>query len=56
MKLDPFTLRRLSRFAETFRQKKATLPTLKDFEEGGFEKAVVEQAVKEAFLEELYVN
>lgn len=56
MKLDPFTLRRLSKFAQTFREKKATLPTLKDFEESGFDKGVVAQAVKEEFLVELYVN
>ena len=56
MKLAPFTLRRLTRFAETFRDKKAQLPTLKDFEEGGFDKSVVAQAVKEECLVELYVN
>ncbi len=56
MKLDPFTLKRLARFAETFRDKKAQLATLKDFEAEGFEKAVVDQAVKDGFLVELYVT
>ncbi len=56
MKLDPFTLRRLARFAQTFRDKNAQLPTLADFEAEGFEKSVVAQAVKEEFLLELYVN
>ncbi len=56
MKLDPFTFRRLARFAQAFRDSKAQLPTLNDFEAEGFEKSVVARAVKEGFLVELYVN
>jgi hypothetical protein len=56
MTADPFTLRRLTRFAETFRATKALLPTLKDFEEAGFGKELVDQAVKKELLVELYVN
>lgn len=56
MKLDGFTLKRLAKFAETHRGKTAQLPTLKDFEGAGFGKAVVDQAVKDGFLVELYVT
>jgi hypothetical protein len=53
---DPFTLKRLVRFAESFRERTATLPTLKDFEADGFDKALVDGAVKKGLLAELYVT
>ena len=55
-KQDPFTLKRLARFTDDFRRQHARLATLKDLESAGFEKAVVERAVRDELVEELYVT
>jgi len=54
--LDTFTLRRLTRFAREFREKQATLPTVRDFDEAGFSKATVDAAVRAGKLTEIYVT
>src|SRR5688572_29658389 len=53
---DVFTLKRLARFAQTFRESHAELATLKDFAAAGFDKAAVDRAVKDGLLVELYVT
>lgn len=55
-KPDPFTLRRLAKFAEDFRAQNGVLPTIKDFESRGFSKEQVDQAVRAKALVELYVT
>ncbi len=54
--LDPFTERRLVRFAKDFRTEKAQLPTLRDLEATGFSKRQIDSAVKKGALVELYVT
>jgi hypothetical protein len=54
--LDPFTARRLVRFVEEFRSGQGQLPTLKDFEAGGFGREVVESAVRDRLIEKFYVT
>lgn len=54
--LDPFTERRLIRFARDFRAQKAELPTLKDLESAGFSKRQIELALRRNVLVELYVT
>lgn len=56
MTVDTFTLKRLARFALTFREKNATLATLNDLEKEGFDKATVDDAVKAGVVVELYVT
>ena len=56
MKPDTFTFRRLAKFCDDYRQQKGLLPTLADLEAGGFEKKLVASAVKEGWVEELYVT
>ena len=55
-RLDPFTQRRLLRFLEEFRARQGVLPTLKDFEAGGFERDQVEQAIRQGLIEQFYVT
>ena len=52
----PFTERRLVQFADTFRERHGQLPTLADFEAGGFPAEWVEGAVKKKQLVSLYVT
>lgn len=54
--LDTFTRQRVLRFADSFRNRTAQLPTLKDFEAAGLDKKIVQNAVKEGSLSELYVT
>jgi hypothetical protein len=54
--MDAFTRKRLEKFIPDFRARSGTPPTLKDFEDAGFAKALVEQAVKDGVLEMFYVN
>ena len=54
--LDPFTLKRLQRFVETFRPAQGQLPTLRDFEAASFTRDQVEAAIKQGAIEELYVT
>jgi len=55
-KLDPFTVRRLWKFIEDFRQRQGQLPTLRDLETGGFDREVVELATREKVVDSLYVT
>lgn len=55
-KIDQFTLRRLGRFIDGFRQKTGQLPTLKDLAADGFDEALVDSAIKDGRLEQLYVT
>ncbi len=55
-RLDPFTQKRLLRFIEDFRARSGQLPTLQDLAVAGFEKSLVNQAVRDEVLVELYVN
>lgn len=54
--LDPFTRARLFRFIDEHRRREGTLPTLQDLERGGFAKALVNDAVRQGLLSELYVT
>lgn len=54
--MDPFTKRRITAFAERFRTQNAVLPTLQDFESAGFPKELVDRAVRDEILVELYVT
>ncbi len=56
MKLDAFTSRRLTRFIGAHREGSGQLPTLKDLAAAGFEKSVVEAALKDGVIEEFYVT
>jgi hypothetical protein len=53
--IDPFTLRRIARFIDDFRSREGVLPTLKDFEANGFERTLIDSAVRDEKLELLYV-
>ncbi len=55
-KLDPFTVRRLTRFVEDHRRSTGQLPTLQDFEKNGIARELVDQAVRQEVLEQLYIN
>ena len=55
-KPDSFTIKRLVRFTSDFRDRLARLPTLRDMEENGFSKELVDHAVKEKLIVELYVT
>lgn len=55
-RIDPFTRRRLERFVEDFRAKSGELPTLADFSSAGFEKARIEDALKDRILSEFYIT
>ena len=54
--MDPFTEKRLLKFVADFRARSGTFPAFKDFEESGFTKEIVEDAVKGQLLEMLYVT
>jgi hypothetical protein len=56
MKLDPFTSKRIVKFAAEFRTRSGQLPTLQDFEKEGFEKKAVEAAEKAKLIEQFYVT
>jgi hypothetical protein len=55
-RIDPFTCRRLTQFVERHRASTGQLPTLQDFEKGGFARALVDQAVREELLDQVYMN
>jgi len=56
MRLDPFTQKRLTRFIEEFRAKSGVLPTLQDLESAGFDRALVDAAVRQKVIEKFYVT
>lgn len=55
-RLDPFTTRRIIKFVQDHRTGSGQLPTLKDFEENGFARDLVENAVKDGLIEQFYVT
>ncbi len=55
-KPDPFTLKRLCKFTGDFRQREGQFPVAKDFEENGFPRELIDYAVKEKILEEVYAT
>jgi hypothetical protein len=55
-RIDPFTERRLLKFIETHREREGQLPTLRDFEQNGFLKDVIDAAIKQKLIEMLYVT
>jgi hypothetical protein len=55
-RIDPFTARRIQKFIENYRVSSGQLPTLTDFDEAGFPKEKVEDAVKDDLIEEFYVT
>lgn len=55
-KLDPFTIRRITKFVEDHRAKSGQLPTLKDFEASSFDRELVDTAVRVGLLEAFYVT
>jgi hypothetical protein len=54
--MDSFTEKRLIKFVNDFRAKSGTAPTLKDFEQGGLAKDLIEEAVRKNLLEMFYIN
>ena len=54
--MDEFTRARLVRFTEHHRFHTGELPTLQDYEKGGFSREQVELAVKSEILEQFYVT
>jgi hypothetical protein len=54
--MDSFTQKRLVKFVGDFRAKSGTAPTLKDFEQAGLSKELVEDAVHKDILEMFYIN
>lgn len=56
MSLDLFTQKRFTRFIQEFRHQSGQLPTIKDFESGGFDRKVIEAALKIKLIEEFYVT
>ncbi|MBI3557381.1 MAG: hypothetical protein HY074_14040 [Deltaproteobacteria bacterium] len=55
-KIDPFTARRLERLIDDFRARTGQLPTLRDLGEAGFGEEMVDRAVRDGILEQLYVT
>lgn len=56
MTIDVFTVKRLERFIEGFRAKSGQLPTLQDFENGGFERSLIDRLVREKVISQFYVT
>jgi len=54
--MDAFTKKRLTRFVESHRQSSGQLPTLKDFDDHGFDRELIKEALKEKILSEFYVT
>ncbi len=55
-RIDAFTARRLSAFIEKHRHSTGQLPTLQDFEVAGFERSLIDRAVREDLLVQQYIN
>jgi len=55
-RLDLFTERRILKFIGDHRAKEGSLPTLKDLENAGFGKEVVDAAIKQGLIEMFYVT
>jgi hypothetical protein len=53
---DLFTLRRLAKFVETFRHQVGQFPALKDLEEEGYSRSLVQSAVRKKLIKEWYVT
>jgi hypothetical protein len=51
-----FTLKRLCKFVADFRLHNANMPTLADLQKAGFPKPLVEHAVRNKLLKELYAD
>ncbi len=56
MKLDAFTIGRMKKFIKSFRETKAQLPTIKDFEAAGFSTDDLKSAEKQKTIESFYVT
>ena len=54
--MDPFTIRRLKKFLESFRNTSGKLPTLPDFESAGFAPELVESATKDGVIEKFFIK
>jgi hypothetical protein len=54
--IDSFTLRRLVKFIEKYREGSGQLPMLSDFEKGGFEKSLIQRAERDGHIEQFYVT
>jgi len=55
-RLDPFTRKRLEKFVGEFRGHEGVLPTLADLGAAGFDKAKVDDAIKDKIIVEFYVT
>jgi hypothetical protein len=56
MKIDVFTAKRIVKFTREFRQTHGQLPTLKDYENNGIEKSLVDAAEAKKIIEKFYVT
>ncbi|MBL7716130.1 MAG: hypothetical protein JNL01_11760 [Bdellovibrionales bacterium] len=56
IRLDAFTRARIIRFIEDFRRKSGELPVLKDLDQAGFSKDVIDAALKEKVISQFYVT
>ena len=54
--MDRFTELRLIKFVKSFREKSGQLPTWNDFENGGFDRELIKEAVRSKIVEEFYVK
>jgi hypothetical protein len=54
--IDPFTKKRIVRFIEEFRTRMGHMPSLTDFEASYIDHTVVDRAVRDGLLEQLYVT
>ena len=55
-KIDPFTARRLQKCVDDHRARSGQLPTLQDLLAAGFDGDLVDRALKDGLLEQLYVT
>ena len=55
-KIDPFTQRRLFAFIESHRTSSGQLPTLQDLGRANFAESLIDQAVRDGLIEQLYIN
>lgn len=53
---DPFTLKRIERFIEKHRTASGQLPSLQDFETGGFARELIKEAERGGAIVEFYVT
>lgn len=55
-RLDPFTQKRLTRFIDDFRTRSGVLPTLQDLEKAGFDRTLIDLAVRQKVVAQYYVT